>query len=197
MSSRFPASLPRAWLLLLAVATAGCDRETRDSRGSPLPETGPLVSPRSTAMMNGVPVPTASDPRAAGYEGNAFHIAQGSRYFAWMNCSGCHANGGGGMGPPLMDDEWRYGGSMEQIAATIIQGRPNGMPSYRGRVTEQQVWQLAAFIRSLSAQNRQDALPSRTDAPRATEPQTLQERQPVTPTSVANDAATTEGSGRE
>ena len=190
MSLPFRASVRATILLLLALG--GCDREARESRGQPLPETGPNVGSRAMTMMNGVPVPTAADPRASGYEGNAYHVAQGYRYFAWMNCSGCHANGGGGMGPPLMDDEWRYGGSMEQIAATIIQGRPNGMPSFRGRVTEQQVWQLAAFVRSLSAQNRQDVLPGRTDAPRNTEPQTLQERQPVVDTTVANDAASQE-----
>jgi len=188
MSSPSPA---RAAIVLL-LALGGCDRESREPRGRPLPETGPQIAPQRTAMMNGVPVPTTEDPRADDYEGNAYHVAQGYRYFAWMNCSGCHANGGGGMGPPLMDDEWRYGGSMEQIAATIIQGRPNGMPSYRGRVTEQQVWQLAAFVRSLSAQNRQDVLPGRTDAPRNTEPQTLQEPQPVVETGVANDSASQE-----
>src|SRR5204862_335278 len=87
----------------------------------------------------------------------------------WMNCAGCHAHGGGGMGPPLMDDEWRYGGSMDEIAATILDGRPNGMPSFRGRITEDQAWQLAAFVRALSAQPRQDALPSRAAEPKALE----------------------------
>lgn len=191
MSSPCPISLRAAFVLLLAALPA-CDREERESRGQPLAETGPRVGPRAMTMMNGVAVPTAPDPRAEGYHGNAYHISQGYRYFVWMNCNGCHANGGGGMGPPLMDDEWRYGGSMEQIAATIIEGRPNGMPSFRGRVTEQQVWQLAAFVRSLSAQNRQDALPGRTDGPRNTEPQTLQAPRPVVESSVANDLATEE-----
>ena len=192
MSSRCRASLRAAALLLLLGAAGACDRETRESRGQPLPETGPPVAPQQVAMRNAAPVPTASDPRAAGYEGNAYHIAQGYRYFVWMNCNGCHANGGGGMGPPLMDDEWRYGGSMEQIAATIVLGRPNGMPSFRGRLNEQQLWQLAAFVRSLSAQNRQDALPGRTDGPRNTEPQTLQEPRPVVETTVKNDLAAEE-----
>ena len=34
------------------------------------------------------------------------------------------------MGPALMDDEWRYGGRIDQIAATIMEGRPGGMPSF-------------------------------------------------------------------
>ena len=45
-----------------------------------------------------------------------------------MNCAGCHFNGGGGMGPPLMDNIWIYGDSIENIGASIREGRPNGMP---------------------------------------------------------------------
>ena len=58
-------------------------------------------------------------------------IAAGKQLFSAMNCVGCHFNGGGGMGPPLMDNIWIYGNSIENIAATIREGRPNGMPSFR------------------------------------------------------------------
>jgi cytochrome c oxidase cbb3-type subunit III len=77
-------------------------------------------------------------------------IAAGKQLFSAMNCNGCHFNGGGGMGPPLMDNIWIYGDSIENIAASIREGRPNGMPSFRGIVPEEQVWQLAAYVRSLS-----------------------------------------------
>src|SRR5690606_21238546 len=63
------------------------------------------------------------------YEENAFHISQGKRFYTWFNCVGCHGNGGGGSGPALMDDAWIYGSAIENIAATIREGRPNGMPS--------------------------------------------------------------------
>ena len=151
------------------LALSGCDREERGLSGQPKSETGSLAS---------------NDPRAKEYENNAFHLAQGQRYYTWMNCNGCHAlAGGGGMGPPLSDDEWRYGGRMEDIVRTILKGRPNGMPRFEGRVTEQQAWQLAAFVRSLSAQNRQDALAGRTDDISNAEPPTLQSPQPITPES--------------
>jgi cytochrome c oxidase cbb3-type subunit 3 len=97
----------------------------------------------------------------------------------WMNCVGCHAHGGGGMGPPLMDNKWRYGGRMEDIVYTILNGRPNGMPPFKGRVTEQQAWQLASYVRSLSAQPRQDVLYSRSDEMSIGEPATLRERSNV------------------
>lgn len=159
MSSRSPASiLVLSGLILLAA----CDREQRSMKHQPKPETMSYVA--------------SGDPRSKEYENNAFQIAQGQRLFMWMNCVGCHAHGGGGMGPPLMDDKWRYGGRMEDIVYTILNGRPNGMPPWKGRVTEQQAWQLAAYVRSLSAQPREDALYSRTEEESTTEPATLKER---------------------
>lgn len=77
-------------------------------------------------------------------------IAAGKQLFNAMNCSGCHFNGGGGIGPALMDNVWIYGDSIENIAATIREGRPNGMPSFRGFLPEEQIWQVAAYVRSLS-----------------------------------------------
>jgi cytochrome c oxidase cbb3-type subunit III len=78
-------------------------------------------------------------------------IAAGKQLFSQMNCNGCHFNGGGGMGPPLLDKAlWLYGGSIENIDATIREGRPNGMPSFRGFLPDEQIWQLAAYVHSLS-----------------------------------------------
>jgi cytochrome c oxidase cbb3-type subunit 3 len=154
-----------AFLVPLVLLTSACDREERGLKGQPKAET----------------IAIAGDPRAAEYENNAFQLAQGQRLFGWMNCSGCHAHGGGGMGPPLMDDEWRYGGRMEDIVRTILHGRPNGMPRFEGKVTEQQAWQLAAYVRSLSAQNRQDVLSARPDEMISSEPATLSERGKVLP----------------
>ena len=74
-----------------------------------------------------------------------------------MNCNGCHANGGGGMGPPLMDDEWRYGGEIEQIVAHHRRGPAERHARVRREQADrEQIWQLAAYVRSLSAQTPQD-----------------------------------------
>ena len=64
------------------------------------------------------------DPRAAAYYDNAEAVITGKRLFGQYNCSGCHSNGGGGMGPSLMDDEWIYGGRLEQIHQTLVEGGP-------------------------------------------------------------------------
>jgi cytochrome c oxidase cbb3-type subunit III len=95
-------------------------------------------------------VPETTSLRAMGYENSAYQATQGKKLFAWFNCTGCHTNGGGGSGPALMDDEWLYGSRIENIVASIAEGRPNGMPSFRGKIPDEQIWQLAAYVRSLA-----------------------------------------------
>jgi cytochrome c oxidase cbb3-type subunit 3 len=63
-----------------------------------------------------------------------------------------------------MDDVWIYGSEPVNIVATIVQGRPNGMPSFGGRIPESQVWQLVAYVRSLSGQVSKNTAPSRNEA---------------------------------
>jgi len=144
-------------LLLLC----GCDRERREyeSRASD----GAPARPVTLSHLSPGPRPApALDPGVAlQYEGNAYHIGEGQRLFKWFNCNGCHGSGGGSIGPALMDGQWRYGGSLAQIRATIEQGRPNGMPSFAGKIPPQQLWQLAAYVRSLSGNVPKDAAPSR------------------------------------
>lgn len=84
------------------------------------------------------------------YAKSAQHIEAGRQLFQAMNCSGCHSNGGGGMGPPLMKKNWIYGGSVENIASTIVGGRPNGMPTFRGLLPMEQVWEIAAFVKYMA-----------------------------------------------
>jgi cytochrome c oxidase cbb3-type subunit 3 len=123
-------------------------------------------------LSPGEPVQKQPDSRGAGFESNAYHINQGARLYQWFNCSGCHAAGGGNIGPALMDDQWRYGGSIDQIYSSILQGRPNGMPSFEGKIPDLQVWQLAAYVRALAGNVPKDAAPSRRDAMEATPPLT-------------------------
>jgi cytochrome c oxidase cbb3-type subunit III len=168
MSSHCLARLLIAAIALLA-PLAACDREERNTRGQPLPDTIPATGSERP------------DTRAASFENNAAAISQGQQLFSWMNCVGCHAHGGGGMGPALMDSDWRYGGSIEQIAATIVEGRPNGMPSFRGKLTEDQVWQIAAYVRSLSGQTRKDAVAARSDRMSNRNPASLAPKERILP----------------
>ncbi len=84
--------------------------------------------------------------------GSARSVAEGKRLFASMNCAGCHGyTGGGGMGPDLTDRYWRYGGRPSDIYRTIFEGRPQGMPGFGKAITSQDIWKLAAYVRSLQA----------------------------------------------
>lgn len=148
-------------LLLAPLALAACDREDREPRGAPIGESGSGAITQGS-LYAGEPAPP--DPRRQEYEGNAYHISQGKQLYTQFNCATCHANGGGDIGPPLMDDAWIYGGQIENIFATIVQGRPNGMPSFRNKIPEQQVWEIAAYVRSLSGQTPKAASPGRSDA---------------------------------
>lgn len=149
-------------LLCVAIPVAGCEREERNTRPDPALGSSEQGVPVTTLAPGGER-PSLSDTKAAEFENNAYHLSEGKRLFDWFNCSGCHANGGGGMGPALMDDKWIYGGSIESIHATIRDGRPNGMPSFRDRIPDDQIWELAAFVRALSGNASKAAAPSRND----------------------------------
>ena len=96
-------------------------------------------------------------------ENNAYAMSQGKMLFNAYNCSGCHAQGGGDKGPALMDDVWIYGAEPQNVFASIVSGRPNGMPSFGGRIPEYQAWQLVAYVRSLSGLISGDAATNRAD----------------------------------
>ena len=139
----------------------GCEREERRFQESP-----PTASPTGSVLLVSElqPGPTViSASVEAPYDDVAWAVSEGKTLFAAMNCSGCHANGGGGSGPPLMDDEWIYGSRPEQIFATIAEGRPNGMPAWKYMLSTQQIWQLTVYVRSLSGMNPKGARSGRDD----------------------------------
>jgi cytochrome c oxidase cbb3-type subunit 3 len=104
-----------------------------------------------------------SESTSIRYGKNAYALGQGQKLFHRMNCVGCHFHGGGGIGPALIDDEWIYGSDPAQIYRTIVEGRPNGMPSFNGKLDNQQVWQLVAYVRSLSGLEGTTSSASRED----------------------------------
>jgi cytochrome c oxidase cbb3-type subunit III len=102
-------------------------------------------------------------PSLSKYSESAYALSEGKRLYNAYNCSGCHAHGGGAIGPALMDAEWIYGSRPDQIYSDIVQGRPNGMPSFSGKIPDYQVWELVAYVRSMSGQLPSDVAPSRSD----------------------------------
>lgn len=144
---------------LLGIAAA-CEREERRFAG--VATSAPAMAAVSQdTLQPGVPAPDVDIDNPS--ERNAYDLAEGKRLFESWNCSGCHSHGGGGMGPPLMDSEWIYGSDPENIVATIVEGRPNGMPSFRGRITDQQLWRLTGYVRALAGLAPKAAKPGRDD----------------------------------
>jgi cytochrome c oxidase cbb3-type subunit 3 len=159
MSSR-SRSFPAAGLLFLLSLTA-CKREERDFQGLPPSASSQMPAVRETELQAG---PTAKGISFRGpYEENAYAVSQGKTLYNQFNCSGCHFQGGGGIGPPLMDSEWIYGSRPENIFETITEGRPNGMPAFGRKIAADQTWQLVAYVRSLSGLIRKDVAPGRSD----------------------------------
>lgn len=95
-----------------------------------------------------------SDPMAAGvaaYRETPEAAESGRRIFEAQSCMRCHKETGPpGIGPNLWDDEWLYGGEPENIHQSILHGRPRGMAPYEGRLAEQEIWDLVAYLRSAS-----------------------------------------------
>jgi cytochrome c oxidase cbb3-type subunit 3 len=88
------------------------------------------------------------------YEGDKKSIATGAQLFIAYNCLDCHgAEGSGAMGPSFQDGRWHFGGSPGAVFESIYQGRPDGMPAWGGRISNDQIWMLTAYVRSLASKD--------------------------------------------
>ncbi|HEX6534097.1 MAG TPA: c-type cytochrome [Gemmatimonadaceae bacterium] len=84
------------------------------------------------------------------FNGDPKVAQEGRKLFLEYNCYGCHGGlAGGAMGPSLRDTVWKYGGSDQQIAASIHDGRPMGMPTWGKTLSADQIKTLVTYIRSL------------------------------------------------
>src|ERR1044071_3457340 len=90
---------------------------------------------------------TAAKPHPL--EGKADAVEAGHALFGKMNCAGCHAYDlTGGMGPDLTDNNWMYGGKPGEIYHTIAEGTPRGMPSWKDKMTADEIWHGVTYIQS-------------------------------------------------
>jgi cytochrome c oxidase cbb3-type subunit III len=141
----------------LVVTLAACGG---DSEAAQAPQSQPATTPGDSArfvahpehIQAGFPLRVAPlelrDPR----NGDATSVELGRKLFVSYNCIDCHgAEGSGAMGPSLADGRWHFGGTPSAVYESIHQGRPDGMPSWGGRISEEQIWALVAYVRSLSA----------------------------------------------
>lgn len=169
-----------AALIVLVGAGLALLRGERDYRPSPAGEAERQNEISETHLFPGNP-PPAPPPANTHYEMTGYDVSQGKRLFQWFNCNGCHAQGGGSIGPALMDSKWIYGSEPANIHQSIVEGRPNGMPSFRNKIADDQVWQLVAYVRSMSGLVPIWAAPGRNDDMQAKPPETNTPKQPPQP----------------
>jgi len=85
------------------------------------------------------------------FEGDKVRIGEGAKLFIAYNCMDCHgADGAGAMGPSFQDNRWHFGGTAGEVFQSIYEGRPDGMPSWGGRIRDDEIWRLVAYVRTLS-----------------------------------------------
>jgi cytochrome c oxidase cbb3-type subunit 3 len=81
--------------------------------------------------------------------GNPPEDGEGARLYR-TNCSACHGVDGSGLAalgaPSLKDPEWIYGGSLDDIRASIANGRNGRMPAFGDRLDETQIKLLTAWL---------------------------------------------------
>ena len=92
----------------------------------------------------------------------SFAVAGGQAAFA-DNCAPCHGLGGAGQDiyPTLADDDWIWGGTLEEIEYTINHGirnasddaRVNEMPAYGQILEREEIGAITDYVLSLSAPN--------------------------------------------
>lgn len=101
----------------------------------------PPGKPGSTPATPTATIPPAATPAAVtrlSAEG------EGRRAYLKFNCYGCHGMGAtGGMGPNIV------GAESGDVSEAVLQGKDEGMPSYRRIATSADVNNLAAYLRSI------------------------------------------------
>jgi cytochrome c oxidase cbb3-type subunit 3 len=145
------AGLSVALVLPLAAFAADKSKQTLNYYSGRVPAAALLRVPVTKTYPGGTTAglnpdlqnPYAKDPDA---------VQRGKRDFDTFNCSGCHAaNGGGGMGPSLSNDKWLYTSAPGAIYLDIVQGRGEmGMPAFGAMLPDQAVWDLVAYVKSIS-----------------------------------------------
>jgi cytochrome c oxidase subunit 2 len=123
-------------------------------------------------MIGWVYVMTPTDYAAwlAGGEQTESMAQQGERLFSQFGCDTCHVSEGSGRGPSLAGiygkPEKLEGGQPQVVDEALIRQaivNPNSvrmpgyeaiMPTYQGQITEEQVLQLIAYVKSLASEER-------------------------------------------
>ena len=104
-------------------------------------EFGPIF-----AKFEQTPIPELASDGAAMKAGERLYVT----YCAV--CHGSDARGATGF-PNLRDNDWLYGGSPEQIEATLLHGRSGVMPAWVTSLGEEGIDQVASYVMSIAGRD--------------------------------------------
>jgi len=69
----------------------------------------------------------------------AGYVARGKQLYA-ASCAACHGETAkGSVGPDLTQARYKYGKSRAEITVSISEGRPGGMPAFKGQLEHEQI----------------------------------------------------------
>jgi mono/diheme cytochrome c family protein len=131
--------LPAAVSALCLFSVTACSDPSTDARTATT-----TVSPTPATRV------ALTDPVFPSYSDTSDEVAEGARLFAYQRCGECHSDAGVILGAG--------NGNIDVIATAIRDGRANGMPAYGGKLTDPQIWQIAAFVKALDARPDSEAV---------------------------------------
>jgi cytochrome c oxidase cbb3-type subunit 3 len=121
----------------------------KNGRNGAMPAMGTMPNMTPTQVDQVVNYVLAYSDRAQ----NSEAAAKGEQVFM-QACAACHGQDGKGNqdigAPNLTDNEWVFGSTYDWIRDTVVNGRQNMMPAQSGRLSEDQIQILAAYVYSLS-----------------------------------------------
>ena len=69
-------------------------------------------------------------------------------------CAACHKPDATGLiGPSLVDPYWKYGGTREDRFESVAKGRPGGMPAWGTQLSNDEIWQVLAYLDTFPRQS--------------------------------------------
>lgn len=149
-----------AWPLINGATQGITGQDTRLQVAAEIDRFDEMNAPIETKLVNTELTAIAADPELMNYARNA-----GAAVFqTW--CAQCHGSGAAGVQasgyPNLLDDDWLWGGSIEDIHLTVSHGirnetdddaRYSEMPAFGEILEEEEIAQVVQFVRYLSNQD--------------------------------------------
>ena len=124
--------------------------------------------------------PAAYQAWLSGSDSSVSPVAAGTKLFNSLSCNTCHKSDGQGRGPALeglFGNEVTVDGGQKMIAdeaylresilnprAKTVAGYEQIMPTFQGQVTEEQILQIVAYIKSVGPQQKQVPAPAASPA---------------------------------